>query len=107
MPLLTASKLRHSFGGLCALADFNLELLRPSTVAALLSWLPAIVFNPLNEYFIRHLGMLRMIIMPLALVMVMLYWPRGILGMREFRGFIPLGDRWPPPAVRPRGADVA
>ena len=26
MPLLTASKLRHSFGGLCALADFNLEL---------------------------------------------------------------------------------
>ena len=84
-----------------------LELLRPSTVAALLSWLPAVVFNPLNEYFIRHLGMLRMIIMPLALVMVMLYWPRGILGMREFRGFIPLGDRWPPPAVRPRGADVA
>jgi branched-chain amino acid transport system ATP-binding protein len=26
MPLLTATNLRHCFGGLCALADFNLEL---------------------------------------------------------------------------------
>ena len=84
-----------------------LELLRPSTVAALLSWLPAVVFNPLNEYFIRHLGMLRMIIMPLALVLVMLYWPRGILGMREFRGFIPQRDRRAHAAAGPRGTDTA
>jgi branched-chain amino acid transport system permease protein len=34
-----------------------------------------------------------MVIMPLLLVLVMLYWPRGIMGMREFRGFIPRRDR--------------
>ena len=76
-----------------ALYTVLLELLRPSTVAALLAWLPAVVFDPLNYYFIRHLGVLRMIIMPLALVLVMLFWPRGILGLREFRGFIPQRDR--------------
>lgn len=69
-----------------------LELLRPSTVAALLSWLPAILFEPLNEHFIRHLGVWRMVIMPLALVLVMLYWPRGMMGLREFRWFIPKRD---------------
>ena len=76
-----------------ALYTVMLELLRPSTVAGLLSWLPAVVFDPLDHYFIRHLGVLRMIIMPLALVLVMLFWPRGILGLREFRGFIPQRDR--------------
>ena len=70
-----------------------LEILRPSTVAALLSWLPAVVFDPLNEHFIRHLGVWRMVIMPLALVLVMLYWPRGIMGLREYRGVIPRLDR--------------
>ena len=70
-----------------------LEVLRPSTVAGLLSWLPAMLFDPLNEYFIRHLGVWRMVIMPLLLVLVMLYWPRGIMGLREFRGFIPRRDR--------------
>ena len=34
-----------------------------------------------------------MVIMPLALVLVMLYWPRGIMGLREYRGFIPRLDR--------------
>jgi branched-chain amino acid transport system permease protein len=70
-----------------------LEILRPSTVASLLSWLPSAVFDPLNKYFISHLGVLRMVIMPLLLVLVMLYWPRGIMGKREFRGFIPRRDR--------------
>lgn len=70
-----------------------LEVLRPSTMAALLSWLPAAVFNPLNQHFISHLGIWRMVIMPLALILVMLYWPRGIMGLREFRGFIPKRDR--------------
>lgn len=69
-----------------------LELLRPSTVAALLAWLPALVFDPLNEYFIRHLGVWRMVIMPLALVLVMLYWPRGMMGLRECRWFVPKRD---------------
>jgi len=70
-----------------------LELLRPSTMASLLSWLPSFVFVPLNEHFISHLGVWRMVIMPLTLILVMLYWPRGIMGLREFRGFIPRRDR--------------
>ena len=70
-----------------------LEVLRPTTVAALLGWLPSGLFEPLNKYFISHLGILRMIIMPLLLVLVMLYWPRGMMGKREFRGFIPRRDK--------------
>jgi branched-chain amino acid transport system permease protein len=70
-----------------------LELLRPSTMASLLSWLPSAVFNPLNEHFISHLGVWRMVIMPLALILVMLYWPRGIMGLSEFRGFVPSRDK--------------
>ncbi|MEI7941009.1 MAG: branched-chain amino acid ABC transporter permease [Verrucomicrobiota bacterium] len=89
-----------------ALYTLLLELLRPSTVAGLLSWLPAVVFDPLNDYFIRHLGVLRMIIMPLALVLVMLFWPRGILGLREFRGFIPRRDRRAHGAARLKGTDA-
>jgi hypothetical protein len=57
-----------------------LEILRPSTVASLLSWLPPGLFDPLNKYVISHLGILRMIIMPLLLVLVMIFWPRGIMG---------------------------
>jgi branched-chain amino acid transport system permease protein len=70
-----------------------LEVLRPSTVAALLGWLPSSLFDPLDKYVISHLGILRMIIMPLLLVLVMLYWPRGIMGKREFRGFVPRRDK--------------
>jgi branched-chain amino acid transport system permease protein len=66
-----------------------LEILRPSTMAALLSWLPSFIFDPLQAHLITHLGTWRMVIMPLALIMVMLYWPRGVMGLREFRGFIP------------------
>jgi branched-chain amino acid transport system permease protein len=70
-----------------------LEILRPSTVAGLLSWLPAGVFDVVEKYFINHLGVLRMVIMPLLLVLVMIYWPRGIMGKREFRGFVPRRDK--------------
>jgi branched-chain amino acid transport system permease protein len=70
-----------------------LEILRPSTMAALLSWLPPFIFTPLNDYVISHLGIWRMVIMPLILILVMLYWPRGIMGLREFRGFIPRRDK--------------
>jgi branched-chain amino acid transport system permease protein len=70
-----------------------LEILRPSTVASLLSWLPASVFDVVEKYFIDHLGVLRMVIMPLLLVLVMIYWPRGIMGKREFRGFVPRRDK--------------
>ena len=70
-----------------------LEILRPSTMVALLSWLPSFVFDPLQAQLISHLGTWRMVIMPLALILVMLYWPRGIMGLREFRGFIPRADK--------------
>lgn len=70
-----------------------MELLRPSTMAALLDWLPELIFDPLNHYIIQNLGVWRMVIMPLLLVLVMLYWPRGMMGQREFRGFIPRQDR--------------
>jgi branched-chain amino acid transport system permease protein len=85
-----------------------LELLRPTTFGAMLSWLPTLVFDPLNEYFIRHLGIWRMIIMPLLLVLVMLFWPRGMMGLREFRWFIPRRDlaahQHPPATERKHGA---
>ena len=70
-----------------------MELLRPSTMVALLDWLPELIFDPLNHYIIQNLGVWRMVIMPLLLVLVMLYWPRGMMGQREFRGFIPRRDR--------------
>ncbi len=69
-----------------------LEVLRPTAVAGVFSWLPAVIFDPLNKHFIQHLGVWRMVIMPLALVLVMLYSPRGIMGMREFRWFVPGRD---------------
>ncbi|HCK80085.1 MAG TPA: branched-chain amino acid ABC transporter permease, partial [Candidatus Competibacteraceae bacterium] len=69
-----------------------LELLRPSTMAGLLGWLPSVVFDPLNEYFIRHLGVWRMVVMPLALVLVMIFAPRGIMGLRELRWLVPKRD---------------
>jgi branched-chain amino acid transport system permease protein len=38
---------------------------------------------------LRPLGMWRMVLMPLVLVILMIYRPRGIMGLREFRWFIP------------------
>lgn len=38
---------------------------------------------------LRPLGYYRMILMPLLLIFLMLYRPRGIMGLREFRWFIP------------------
>jgi len=70
-----------------------LEVLRPSNTAALLSWLPDFIFDPLNEHFIQHLGIWRMVIMPLLLVLLMLFRPHGIMGLREFKWFVPRLDR--------------
>jgi branched-chain amino acid transport system permease protein len=80
-----------------------MELLRPSTMAALLNWLPDLIFDPLNQYIIQNLGVWRMVIMPLLLVLVMLYWPRGMMGQREFRGFIPRRDRDAHRRINPLG----
>jgi branched-chain amino acid transport system permease protein len=69
-----------------------LELLRPSNMAALLSFLPDFIFNPINQHFIAHLGVWRMIIMPLLLVLLMLFKPLGIMGLKEIPWFIPRLD---------------
>ncbi len=69
-----------------------LELLRPSNTAAILAFLPDVIFNPVNQHFIQHLGVWRMVIMPLLLVLLMLFRPHGIMGLKEFSWFIPRLD---------------
>ena len=70
-----------------------LEALRPSAVAWAFGWLPPALFEPLNTHVIAHLNVWRMVVMPLLLVLVMLYRPRGILGLREMRWLVPRRDR--------------
>jgi branched-chain amino acid transport system permease protein len=48
----------------------------------------AVIFTVLLEV-LRPLGMWRMVLMPLVLVLLMIYRPLGIMGLREFRWFIP------------------
>ena len=56
-------------------------------------------FTVLQEC-LRPLGVWRMVIMPLLLVLLMLFRPRGIMGLREFSWFCPSVDRVPrPPEV--------
>jgi branched-chain amino acid transport system permease protein len=55
------------------------------------SILGATIYTVLLEV-LRPLGIWRMVIMPLALVLVMIFWPRGIMGLRECRWFIPVRD---------------
>jgi branched-chain amino acid transport system permease protein len=38
---------------------------------------------------LRPLQLWRMVLMPLVLVLLMIYRPRGIMGLREFRWFVP------------------
>ncbi len=42
---------------------------------------------------LRPLGVWRMVIMPLVLVLLMIFRPRGIMGLREFSWFVPEADR--------------
>lgn len=85
-----------------ALFTALLELLRPSNTAALLSFLPDVIFNPLNQHFIQHLGVWRMIIMPLLLVLLMLFKPGGIMGLKEIPWFIPRLDIMKKPPAAPQ-----
>ena len=48
----------------------------------------ATIYTVLLEV-LRPLGMWRMVLMPLVLVLLMIFRPRGIMGMREMRWFIP------------------
>lgn len=52
------------------------------------SILGATIYTVLLEV-LRPLGYYRFVLMPLLLIFLMLYRPRGILGLREFRWFIP------------------
>lgn len=52
------------------------------------SILGATVYTVLLE-IMRPLGVWRMVFMPLLLVLLMIFRPRGIMGMREFRWIIP------------------
>lgn len=52
------------------------------------SMIGATLYTLLLE-ILRPLGMWRMVLMPLVLVILMLYRPRGIMGMKEFVWFIP------------------
>ncbi len=56
------------------------------------SILGASIFTILLEV-LRPLGYFRMILMPLLLIFLMLYRPRGIMGLREFRWFIPAHEK--------------
>ena len=48
----------------------------------------ACIYTLLLEY-LRFLKEWRMVLMPLMLVFLMIYRPRGIMGLREFKGFVP------------------
>jgi branched-chain amino acid transport system permease protein len=52
----------------------------------------ATVYTLLLE-ILRPLGIWRMVLIPLILVMLMLFRPKGIMGMREFPWFVPVRDR--------------
>ena len=44
---------------------------------------------------LRPMGVWRMVFMPLVLVILMLYRPKGIMGLKEFSWFVPLRDLIP------------
>ena len=51
----------------------------------------AVIYTILLE-ILRPLGIWRMVLMPLMLVLLMIYRPRGIMGLKEARMFVPLRD---------------
>jgi branched-chain amino acid transport system permease protein len=55
------------------------------------SILGATIYTVLLEW-LRPLGIWRMVLMPLVLVMLMIYRPRGIMGLREARWLVPARD---------------
>jgi branched-chain amino acid transport system permease protein len=52
------------------------------------SILGAVIFTILSQA-LQPLGTWRMVILPLLLVLLMLFRPRGILGLRELTWFLP------------------
>lgn len=58
----------------------------------------AVVFTVLLQV-LQPLGTWRMVILPLILVLLMLFRPRGIMGMREFPWFLPAGELFKRPGA--------
>ena len=56
------------------------------------SILGATIYTTLLE-LLRPMGVWRMVFMPLVLVLLMIFRPRGIIGLKEFRLFTPLRER--------------
>ncbi|MEO5358234.1 MAG: branched-chain amino acid ABC transporter permease [Nitrospirae bacterium YQR-1] len=56
------------------------------------SVLGATVYTILIE-LLRPMGIWRMVIMPLVLVLLMIFRPKGITGLREFKWFIPAAEK--------------
>ncbi|HEY7585974.1 MAG TPA: branched-chain amino acid ABC transporter permease [Candidatus Deferrimicrobiaceae bacterium] len=69
------------------------------------SILGATIYTVLLE-LLRPLEIWRMVLMPLMLVLLMIFRPRGIMGMREFRWFVPAGE-WAAAVARRRGERAA
>jgi branched-chain amino acid transport system permease protein len=55
------------------------------------SILGAVIYTSLLEV-LRPLGIWRMVFMPLVLVFLMIYRPKGIMGLKEFSWFVPGRD---------------
>jgi branched-chain amino acid transport system permease protein len=55
------------------------------------SILGATIYTVLLEV-LRPMGVWRMVLMPLVLVVLMLYRPKGIMGLKEFSWFVPLRE---------------
>ncbi len=68
------------------------------------SILGASVFTVLLEV-LRPMGIWRMVIMPLMLVLLMIYRPYGMMGLREFRWFVPGRDFGPGSGRKIKEAD--
>ena len=71
----------------------------------------ATIFTVLLE-ILRPLGVWRYVVMPLVLVLLMIFRPRGIMGLREFRWFVPAYDLvasklWRQARARKEVADVS
>jgi branched-chain amino acid transport system permease protein len=67
------------------------------------SVLGATLYTLLLE-LLRPFGAFRMMLMPAMLVLLMLFRPRGIMGLREFSWLLPAGERSKPVAVPPARA---
>ena len=68
------------------------------------SILGATIYTVLLEK-LRWMGAWRMVLMPLMLVLLMLFRPRGIMGLRELRWLVPRRDLKLPAPPAPRSAE--